>query len=152
MTKRHFLAALLIGALVGIVPYAAYGQAYSSNLIRIIVSSAPGGTTDQASRLLAQKLQATFGQPVVVENKTGASGYLATEYVAHQRADGYTLITVASSHSTNNALNPKYTVHPIKDFVPISLLTSISSSQYRPTRRRTAAMATLLQATKRLIR
>ncbi|HSV77703.1 MAG TPA: tripartite tricarboxylate transporter substrate binding protein [Ramlibacter sp.] len=125
MNKRRFLASALLPALAaGLGPSLARAQAYPSKPIRIIASSAPGGTVDLLSRLLALKFPAALGQPTIVENKAGASGYIGTEYVARQPADGHTLLVVASSHSTNHLLNPKLTVDPVRDFAPISLLTT----------------------------
>lgn len=125
MNKRHFLAAALAPVLTSVLgPHPAFAQAYPSKPVRIIASSAPGGTIDLLARLLALKFPGALGQPAVVENKAGASGYIATEYVARQPADGHTLLVVASSHSTNHLLNPKQTIDPVKDFAPISLLST----------------------------
>jgi tripartite-type tricarboxylate transporter receptor subunit TctC len=125
MNKRNFIAAA-ISSMVGaaLSRHALAADPYPSKPIRIIASSAPGGTIDLAARLLASKFPAALGQPAVVENKAGASGYIATEYVARQPADGHTLLVVASSHSTNHLINPKMTIDPIKDFAPISLLST----------------------------
>jgi tripartite-type tricarboxylate transporter receptor subunit TctC len=101
--------ALMAGALVS---GSAIAQAYPAKPIRIIASTPPGGTIDLVARLLAQHLPAALGQPVVVENKPGA--------------DGYTLLVTASSHATNISLYPKLAYHPVKDFAPVSQLTSNS--------------------------
>jgi tripartite-type tricarboxylate transporter receptor subunit TctC len=125
MNKRRFIASVLVSALAGAAAFgSAFAQAYPTKPVRIIASSAPGGTIDLVARLLALKFPATLGQPAIVENRAGASGYIATEYVARAPADGHTLLVVASSHSTNHLLNPKITVDPVKDFAPISLLTT----------------------------
>src|SRR5437763_1446510 len=124
MKKRHFLASMLgpgLGALFA--PVAAFAQGYPNKVIRLIAASAPGGTVDLDARLLAQKYPA-MGQPSIVENRAGAAGYIAAEYVARQPPDGYALLVAASSHSTNHLLHSKMTLDPVKDFSPISLLTS----------------------------
>jgi tripartite-type tricarboxylate transporter receptor subunit TctC len=115
--------ALMAGALVS---GSAIAQAYPAKPIRIIASTPPGGTIDLVARLLAQHLPAALGQPVVVENKPGAAGNIAAEFVAKAPADGYTLLVTASSHATNISLYPKLAYHPVKDFAPVSQLTSNS--------------------------
>jgi tripartite-type tricarboxylate transporter receptor subunit TctC len=117
--RRHFLGS----ALFAMAPVAAFAQGFPDKVIRLIAASAPGGTVDLDARLLAGKFPA-MGQPSIVENRAGAAGYIATEYVARQPADGYTLLVAASSHTTNHLLHSKMTLDPVKDFAPISLLTS----------------------------
>jgi tripartite-type tricarboxylate transporter receptor subunit TctC len=91
--------------------------------VRLIVPFAPGGGVDIVARLIAQPLGERWGQPVVVENKAGASGAVASDYVAHQPADGYTLIVgVAGSHAIAQYLNPKLGYDPIRDFAGITVL------------------------------
>jgi len=97
-------------------------EAFPSKPIRIIASTPPGGNIDLVSRLIAQKLPAALGQPAVVENKAGAAGNIAAEYVARSPADGHTLLVVASSHATNVNLYAKLAYDPVKDFAPVSLL------------------------------
>lgn len=125
MNNRRLILPLALALLAcAAPPTLAQAPAWPTKPIRIVASSAPGGTIDLVARLLALKLPAALGQPVIVENKAGASGYIATEYVARAPADGHTLLVVASSHSTNNLINPKMTVDPVKEFAPISLLAS----------------------------
>ena len=125
MNKRQFLKSLLIPAVAcGLGPTTAIAQPYPNKVIRLIASSAPGGAVDLDARLLAQKFPALLGQTVIVENRAGAAGFIATQYVSRQPADGYTLLVAASSHTTNHLLHSKMTLDPIKDFAPISLLTS----------------------------
>jgi len=128
MTRRNFIfngmSLAMAGALAGTAATGAFAQAYPSKPVRIVASSAPGGTIDLMARLLASKFPASMGQPAFAENKAGASGYIATEYVARSPADGHTLLVVASSHSTNHLMSAKMTIDPVKQFVPISLLTT----------------------------
>jgi len=100
------------------------GQAYPAKPIRIITPVSPGGGSDFVSRLIGQKLSADFGQPVIIENRAGASGNIGTELAARALPDGYTLVMVAASH----AINPSYYGKPpydlVKDFSPISQVTA----------------------------
>ena len=83
---------------------AVYGQAYPSRPIRLIVPYPPGGGTDLVARLLGQKILALTGQPIVVENKPGASEILGTDLVAHSPGDGYTLLLMSNTFSINASL------------------------------------------------
>ncbi len=97
--------------------------AYPNRPVRLIVPFAPGGGVDIVARLVAPKLFETWRQPVVVENKAGAVGALASEYVAHQAADGYTiLIGVAGSHAIAQYLNPQLPYDPVRDFAGVTAL------------------------------
>ena len=115
MKYRAFLAgacALLAGA-------AAMAQ-YPDRPIRLIVGYAPGGFTDVAARLVANDLQKRIGQPVIVENRAGATGTLGADFVAKARPDGYTLLL---AHQNSNAvapsLFPRLPYNVITDFTPI---------------------------------
>lgn len=99
--------------------------AWPTKPIRIIVPFGSGSSTDVAARLIAPKISQKLGQPVVVENRAGATGMIGSEAVARAAPDGYTLVigTVAS-HGTLQALKPDLTYNVLRDFEPISLLTS----------------------------
>ncbi|HEY8252081.1 MAG TPA: tripartite tricarboxylate transporter substrate binding protein [Burkholderiales bacterium] len=97
----------------------AAAQSYPSRPVRIVVPATPGGAIDLIARSLAEKLTASLGQPVVVENKPGASNNLGTDFVAKSPPDGYTLVIVASSHATNKHLFKQMPFDPIKDFEPV---------------------------------
>ena len=92
---------------------------YPTRPVRIIVPATPGGAIDLIARTLAEKLTASLGQSVVVENKPGASNNLGTDFVAKSPADGYTLVIVASSHATNKHMFKNLPYDPVKDFEPI---------------------------------
>jgi tripartite-type tricarboxylate transporter receptor subunit TctC len=97
----------------------AAAQSYPSRPIKIIVPATTGGAIDVIARVLADKMTASLGQPVVVENKPGASNNLGTEFVAKSAPDGYTLLIVASSHGTNKHIFKNLSWDPVKDFEPI---------------------------------
>ena len=104
----------------------AAAQAYPSRPITIIVAFPAGGPSDTPARMLAERMRASLGQPVIVENVTGASGTIATGRVARAAGDGYTLILGnVATHVINSALLPlPYDV--VNDFAPISLLSTNS--------------------------
>jgi tripartite-type tricarboxylate transporter receptor subunit TctC len=97
----------------------AAAQSYPSRPVKIVVPATPGGAIDLIARTLAEKLTASLGQPVVVENKPGASNNLGTDFVAKSLPDGYTLVIVASSHATNKHLFKQMPFDPIRDFEPV---------------------------------
>jgi len=99
-------------------------QAYPVKPVRIVVPFAPGGGTDIVSRIVAQKLTIALGQTVIVDNRPGAGGMIGTELVARSPADGYTFLTMPSAFSINPSLYAKVPYDPIKDFEPVSTLTS----------------------------
>jgi tripartite-type tricarboxylate transporter receptor subunit TctC len=105
-----FLAAPLAGA-----------QSYPTRPVRLVITYPPGGTTDFVGRPLAQKLSELFGQQVVVDNRGGAGGVIATVIVTQAPPDGYTLLLGTSSGMLiNPLLNPKLPYDPFRDFTPIS--------------------------------
>ena len=98
---------------------------YPNKPIRMVVAFPPGGSTDLAARALGEKLAAALGQPVVVENKPGASGNIGAELVAKSSPDGYTLLMAATSFATAPAFFPKLGWDPVKDFAPVSLVATV---------------------------
>ncbi|HEU5178226.1 MAG TPA: tripartite tricarboxylate transporter substrate-binding protein, partial [Burkholderiales bacterium] len=90
--KKLFAFALMLCA------FSVAAQPYPSRTVRIVVPATPGGAIDLIARTLSEKLTASLGQPVVVENKPGASNNLGTDFVAKSPPDGYTLVICASSH------------------------------------------------------
>ena len=94
-------------------------QPYPTRTVRIVVPATPGGAIDLIARSLAEKMTASLGQPVVVENKPGASNNLGTDFVAKSPPDGYTLVIIASSHATNKFLFKQMPFDPVKDFEPV---------------------------------
>lgn len=108
--------------LVAMTANAADAQNYPTRPIRLIVGYSPGGGTDVMSRVLAKYLGESFKQTVLVDNRPGAGGILATELVAKAPPDGYMLLTTPSTHSINPGLYAKLPYDPIKDFTAIGLI------------------------------
>jgi tripartite-type tricarboxylate transporter receptor subunit TctC len=118
---------LLVAALaLCFAPIAAFAQSaadkYPEKPIRIVVPFAPGGSVDTLGRLLAQRMNEAWGQPVLVENRPGAANMIGTQSVATAPPDGYTLLIAVSTHATNPALQAKIPYDSIKDFEPIALV------------------------------
>ena len=82
----------------------AQAQAYPARPIRIVVPFPPGGTSDILARSIGQKLAEEWGQQVITDNRPGADGVVANEYVARSQPDGYTLLIISSSHAINPAI------------------------------------------------
>lgn len=97
-------------------------QVYPVKPIRMVVVSAPGGTTDALARAFSQRLADSLGQPVVIDNKPGGGGVIAAETVARATPDGYTLLLANLSYSLMPVLHSKLSFDAAKDFSPIALL------------------------------
>ena len=102
-------------------------QSYPTKTVRVIVGWPPGGGADIVGRALAQELGKHFGQQFIVDNRPGASGNIGAALAARSPADGYTVVVVGGNHNTNIHLYKKIGYDPIKDFEPISILTSVSN-------------------------
>ena len=122
-------AALAAGALALVCAVAPQAQAedYPSRTIRLIVGAPPGGTTDTIERSIAGPMAAALKQSVVVENKAGAGGNIAADYVAKSPADGYTLLVSFSSHTINASLYPHLPYDPAADFTAITKVATVPS-------------------------
>src|SRR5436309_12578495 len=127
MPAARTLIALAAGAVLALAAGESPAQsgAWPSRPIRFVVPLPPGGSPDYLSRLLAERLQPALGQPLVVENKPGAGGNIAREFVAKQPADGYTILVSESSHVMAAGIGAKLPYNPIKDFEPVSLAPTI---------------------------
>ena len=116
------LAAWSIVPLCAAVPQASLAQAFPSKPIRIVVPFVAGGSSDIVARSVTQRMQASTGQNVVVENKPGANGAIAAESVARTPADGYTIMVGSIGvFAINAALYPKLPYDPVKDLEPLTL-------------------------------
>jgi tripartite-type tricarboxylate transporter receptor subunit TctC len=98
---------------------AAQAQNYPNRPIKIVVPATPGGGIDIIARVVGEKISASLGQSVVIENRPGASNNLGTDLVAKSPADGYTLVIIASSHATNKWMFKSMPFDPVKDFEPV---------------------------------
>lgn len=104
------------------LPAAAIAQAFPTKPIRIICAATVGGGVDTSSRLIAQGMQDTLGQPGVVENRPGGGGVLAGDVVAKAPADGHTLLTISISHAVLPSSHKNLSYDPERDLVPIAVL------------------------------
>lgn len=118
--RRGLLAAAMTAAAA---PALAQGAGYPNRVVRIIVPYPPGGSAEIPARVLAEAITVPMGQPIIVENKPGAGATIAAAYVAHQPADGYTLLLASTSHTITPSLYPRLTYNAINSFSPVSLLT-----------------------------
>jgi tripartite-type tricarboxylate transporter receptor subunit TctC len=119
---RLGLAAALVTAAVSSLQ-AQDAANYPSKPLRVIVGFAAGGGNDLFARLVGQKLSENLGQSVVIENKPGAGGRIAVEFVKNQPPDGYTVMVAASGQmAIAAAIFPKLAYHPTRDFIPITMI------------------------------
>ena len=117
------IAALLASATL-IAAGLAHAQ-YPARPIKWIVPYTPAGITDSVTRIIAQRLEASLGQPIVVENKPGANSIVGAEVVSRSAPDGYTLLTVIAAHAANATLYAgKLPFDPVKGFAPVTLVAS----------------------------
>jgi tripartite-type tricarboxylate transporter receptor subunit TctC len=119
-TRRHMLAAAAAASLAR----PALAQPWPSHPVRIIVPLVPGGTTDVIARVIAEPLGRLLGQPVVVENRPGANGWIANEYVMRERPDGHTLIVnnVSTAGVNSATAGPERALVPSRNLVPVTNL------------------------------
>ena len=119
--KRRQASALLATLPLSLNSFA-QSAAYPDRPIKLVVPYPPGASTDSLGRLMAQKITAPLGQPVVVDNRSGASGNIGSEAVAKSPADGYTfLLGTDATHASNSHLSANPAFHPIRDFTPLTL-------------------------------
>jgi tripartite-type tricarboxylate transporter receptor subunit TctC len=126
MSALRILAVSLLSAILALPSGKSAAQgAWPNRPIHFIVPLPPGGSPDVLSRLLAERMQSALGQPFIVENKPGAAGNIAREFVSRAPADGYTILMSESAHVMTAAVGQKIPYDPIKDFEPISLAATI---------------------------
>ncbi|RZL85759.1 MAG: tripartite tricarboxylate transporter substrate binding protein [Variovorax sp.] len=119
MQLTSLFTALAISASLAVVPTLASAQAYPTRPIKIIVPAPPGGAIDTIARVVGDKLATSMGQPVIVDNRPGASNNLGTDVLAKSPPDGYTIGIVGGSHNTNKYLFKNLGWDPEKSFEPI---------------------------------
>ena len=118
------LASALLAGLLAIAPHApgaTAAESYPTRAIKVIVAYPAGGANDIVARSIAEELTRDLGQPVVIENKSGAAGVVGAEAAAHATPDGYTLLMAAGAHTLAPSLNAKLPYDIVTDFQPISL-------------------------------
>jgi tripartite-type tricarboxylate transporter receptor subunit TctC len=125
MTISRIRRACALGALAGLAPFGsalAQSAPYPSQAIKFVVPYPAGGATDTLARTVAQKLQEAWGQPVVVENRTGAAGTIGNNLVAKANPDGYTVLVAITALIQQQSLMDKLPYDPLKDFAPVTLI------------------------------
>jgi tripartite-type tricarboxylate transporter receptor subunit TctC len=116
---KALFTTLAVATSLAVVPTLASAQAYPSRAIKIIVPAPPGGAIDTIARVVGDKIGAAMGQPVIVDNRPGASNNLGTDVLAKSAPDGYTIGIVGGSHNTNKFLFKNLGWDPEKSFEPI---------------------------------
>src|SRR5918999_2881383 len=113
---------LVLAVVVLALPIAGTAQDWPAKPVRFVSPYPPGGSVDPLARVLAAKLGESLKQQFIVENRTGASGVIGTEYVAKSAPDGYTWVFIFDTHAVHQALNPKLPFDPVKDFAPVMIV------------------------------
>ena len=126
MKNRRLALVNTAQAAIGLIAYPSilHAQGYADKAIKIIVPFAPGAGTDAVGRLVAQKMADVLGQPVVVDNKTGASGAIGARFVADAAPDGLTLLLVAAPFTTVPAAVAAAGYDPVRQFAPVGMIAS----------------------------
>ena len=120
--RRRFLSLATAAAAMPAFPQFGRAQAYPTRPIRLVVGFAAGGATDIAARLVGKYLSDRLGHPVVVENRVGAGGNIATETVTRAEPDGYTLLMAGLNDAVNASLYEKLSFNFIRDIAPVAAL------------------------------
>ena len=119
MQRKTLFKLMAVTAALAVVPMLASAQAYPNRAIKIIVPAPPGGAIDTLARVVGEKLAVSMGQPVIVDNRPGASNNLGTDVLAKSPPDGYTIGIVGGSHNINKFLFKNLGWDPEKSFEPI---------------------------------
>jgi tripartite-type tricarboxylate transporter receptor subunit TctC len=123
--RRKFMRLAAAAPTLSLLPRAARAQSYPARPIRLIVQVPPGGSPDIVARLMGQWLSEKLGQPVIVDNRPGASGNIATEFVTKATPDGYTLLLSMSSNAINASLYQQLNFNFIGDTAPVASISLI---------------------------
>src|SRR6266513_1622822 len=118
MSISRFLIAITILGAVSV----ASAQEWPAKPVKFVSPYPPGGSVDPLARLFAAKLSVSLKQQFIVENRTGASGIIGTDYVAKSAPDGYTFVFIFDTHAVHQALNPNLPFDPVKDFAPVMIV------------------------------
>jgi len=122
----HLSSTLFVLAVGGVIAPGTWAQAYPTKAIRIIVPFPAGGTSDILSRAIGQKLTEQWKQPVIVDNRPGASANIGAELLVKSPPDGYTLLCASTIHTINPSLYSKLSYDPVRDFTAITLIAATS--------------------------
>jgi tripartite-type tricarboxylate transporter receptor subunit TctC len=125
IARRKFLRLAAASPTLSFLPRPAKAQFYPTRPIRLIVQVPPGGSPDIVARVMGQWLSEKLGQPVVVDNRPGASGNIATEFVTKATSDGYTLLLSMSSNAINGSLYQHLNFNFIQDTAPVASISLI---------------------------
>lgn len=126
--RRPLLAALAAWPLaLAALPASAQVAAYPSQPVKVLIGYASGGPLDTVARIVAQSMSESLGQAVVVDNKPGASGLIATDLVKRAAPDGHTVLFVPSTYVVNPLLMPKSNYDPVKDFAAVSHIATLAT-------------------------
>ena len=120
-TRRHLQRCLLALACAAALPLGAHAQAFPTKPVHLIVTYPAGGSSDLMARIMGEKLQQIWGQPVIIENRPGAAGSIGMEYAARQPADGYSFVVGNLGPVAVNPLLSKVPYRMDKDFMPVAL-------------------------------
>ena len=118
--RRHFLKLVASAAVLPTTSREAFSFDYPTRAVRIVVGFPPGGFTDITTRLVAAWLTERLGQQFVVENRSGASGNIATEFVTRSTPDGYTLLQISDGNAYNATLYDNLNFNFIRDIAPVA--------------------------------
>ena len=121
MTFRRALALAAVASTFALGAVQVWAQAYPTRPVRLVIAFPPGGTSDFVGRVIADKMSQFLGQPMVIENKPGATGLIGTQSVQQAAPDGYTLLLAPSDFTLAPGLQPKPPYDPVKDFAAIGL-------------------------------
>jgi tripartite-type tricarboxylate transporter receptor subunit TctC len=99
-----------------------WAQPYPSKPVKLVVPSPPGGPPDLIARMIAPRMSASLGQPLVIDNRSGAGGIVGTAFVAQQPADGYTWLVTTASHVNTPPFNKNVPFDPVRDFTHVTLI------------------------------
>jgi tripartite-type tricarboxylate transporter receptor subunit TctC len=124
LPRRQFLQLAASAAVLPAVPRIARAQSYPTRQVRIVVGFPAGGISDTYARLIGQWLSERLGQSVIIENRSGAGGSIATEAVVRAAPDGYTLLLTASNDAWNTALYDSLSFNYVRDIAPIASLSN----------------------------
>lgn len=122
--RIHAFAMIAIIAVLAAAPLSAQAK-WPTRPVTLVVASAPGSAPDVLARLVADPLSSRLGQPVIVENRAGASGAIGAQYVARANADGYTLLVMTPVHAYSPVAVPQTKFDPVKDFTGVSMIASV---------------------------